>query len=94
MLTEVERFLVDHDKDHSGAGNAMETVEMWLRDVGTAKSGILLERWWVDHTAKTVVSVGDVDERWKGPEMGKARKGGTVLFEEDREFGSLAAADS
>lgn len=89
MLTEVERFLVDHDKDHSGAGNAMETGEMWLRDVGTAKSGMLLERWWVDHTAKTVVSVGD--ERWKGPEMGKAKKGGTILFEEDRELKSLAA---
>jgi hypothetical protein len=48
--------------------------EIWLRDVGTAKSGLVLERcqWWVDH--RVVVS-GDEHEHehaWKGSGKGKA----------------------
>jgi hypothetical protein len=46
MLTGVERFLVDYSsKDHQ-SGSAMEGTlasgggEIWLRDVGTAKSGL------------------------------------------------------
>jgi hypothetical protein len=54
MLTGAERFLADCSiKDQLGA-SAMEGrlafgCEIWLRDVGTAKSGLVLERWWVDH---------------------------------------------
>jgi hypothetical protein len=55
MLTGVERFLSDYSsKDHQ-SGSAMEGTlasgggEIWLRDVRTAKSGLVLERWWVDH---------------------------------------------
>jgi hypothetical protein len=44
MLTGVERFLVDHsNKDQSGTsameGTLASVCEIWLRDVGTAKSG-------------------------------------------------------
>ena len=84
MLTGVERFLADHGKDY-GADTAMEgTVttggEMWLRDVGTAKSGMVLERWWVEHRVRTVVIAGDEhDHDWKG-----SGKGHAVLVEEDR----------
>ena len=77
MLAGVERFLADYSKDQ--AGSAMEGTrdsggELWLRDVGTAKSGLVLESWWVDHGLRTVVMKGE------------AKKGGAVFFEEDREF--------
>lgn len=91
-LTGVERFLEDHGKDHPGAGSATEgTVasggEVWLRDVGTAKSGMVLERWWVDHRVRTVVLFGDEHEHGqKRSGKGKAKKGGAVHVEEDREF--------
>ena len=91
MLTNVERFLADHGKGY-GANSAMEGtvttgVEMWLRDVGTAKSGMMLERWWVDHRVRTVVMAGDEhDHDRKGSGKGKAKKGRVVLVEEDREF--------
>ena len=32
--------------------------ERCLRDVGTAKSGLVLERWWFDHQLRTVVIGG------------------------------------
>jgi hypothetical protein len=92
MLTGVERFLADHGKDHSGVGDATEgTVatsgEMWLRDVGTAKSGMVLERWWVDHRVRTVAMVDDEHEHGrKGSGKGKGKKGGVFFVEEDREF--------
>jgi hypothetical protein len=58
-----------------------------LRDVGTAKSGMILERWWVDHRSRTVVMGEDeLDHDRKGSGKGKATKGGAVLSEEDREF--------
>ena len=61
--------------------------EIWLRDVGTAKSGLVLERWWVDHRSRTVVMSGDEHEHdRKGSGKGKAKKGDTVNSEEDREF--------
>jgi len=88
MLTDVERFLADYSKDQSGS-TAMEGTldsggEIWLIDVGTAKSGLVLERWWVDHRLRTVVIGGDENERArKGSVKGKAKKGGTFL-EEDR----------
>ena len=94
MLTGVERFLVDRGKDPSAS--AMEGVianggEIWLRDIGTAKSGMILERWWVDHRLRTVVmGRDDYEYDRKGTGKGKATKGGAVLFEEDRQC-SLAA---
>jgi hypothetical protein len=63
--------------------------DIWLRDVGTAKSGLVLERWWVDHRLRTVVISGDEHEHErarKGSGKGKANKGGAVFSEEDREF--------
>jgi hypothetical protein len=54
MLTGVERFLVEYRKDQPGS--VMESGdEIWLRDVGTGESGLVLERWWVDHRLRTVV---------------------------------------
>ena len=82
MLTSVENFLADHDKDPSVAGVNVEVGEIWLRDVGTAKSGLVLEKWWVDHMAKTVVILGD--ERRERSVKGKAKMGGAVFVEEDR----------
>ncbi|KAF8804295.1 hypothetical protein BYT27DRAFT_6700590 [Phlegmacium glaucopus] len=93
MLTGVERFLEDHGKDHpGGAGSAAEgTVaaggEIWLRDVGTAKSGMVLERWWVDHRVRTVVLFGDDHDQQhgrKGYGKGKGKKGNAVRVEEDQ----------
>lgn len=90
MLTGVERFLADYSKDQSDSateGTLASGGEMWLRDVGTAKSGLVLERWWVDHRLRTVVMSGDEHEHArKGPGKGKAKKGGAVFSEEDREF--------
>jgi hypothetical protein len=62
MLTGVERFLADYSEDQSGS--AMEGTldfcsEIWLRDVGTVRTGLVLERWWVDHRLRTVVIGGD-----------------------------------
>jgi hypothetical protein len=92
LLTGVELFLAEHGKDQSGS--AMEGVlanggEIWLRDVGTAKSGMVLERWWVDHRLRMVVMGGDEHEHEHGRKRsgkGKAKKGAGVLVEEDREF--------
>ena len=92
MLTDVERFLADcRSKDQSGSGSAMmegtltSGGEIWLRDVGTAKSGLVLERWWVDHRSRTVVMSGDEHEHdRKGSGKGKAKKEDTVNSEEDR----------
>ena len=93
MLSGVESFLADHSsKDQSGTGGMEGTAsgcETWLRDVGTAKSGLVLERWWVDHRLRTVVMSGDEHEHEsarKGSGKGKAKKGGAVFSEEDREF--------
>ena len=89
MLIDVERLLANYSKGQSGS--AMEGTfaaggEIWLRDVGTAKSGLVLERWWVDHRSRTVVMGGDEHEHArKGFRKGNAKKGGTV-FSEDREF--------
>ena len=52
MLHGVERILADYSKDQSGSameGTLTSGGEIWLRDVGSAKSGLVLERWWVDH---------------------------------------------
>ena len=90
MLADVERFLADYSKDQSGS--AMEATldsggEIWLRDVGTAEIGLVLEKWWVDHRLRTVVISGDENEHArKGSGKGKAKKGGTIFLEEDREF--------
>ena len=89
MLTDVEWFLA-HYKDQSSS--AMEGMlasggEIWLRDVGTAKSGLVLERWWVDHRSRTVVMGGnEYEHTQKGFGKGKAKTGVTVFSEEDREF--------
>lgn len=94
MLTGVERFLADQSKDHSDAmeGTLATGGEIWLRDVGTAKSGMILEKWWVDHRLRTVVMAEDEEHEYgrKGSGKGKAKKGGVVHVEEDREFLSLA----
>ena len=92
MLTGVERFLADcGSKDQSGSAMMEGTLasggEIWLRDVGSAKIGLALERWWVDHRLRTVVMSGDEHEHTgKGSGKGKAKKGGAVFSEEDREF--------
>ena len=91
MLTGVERFLADNNKDQSGSAMIEGTLasggEIWLRDVGTAKSGLILEKWWVDHRLRTVVISRDENEHArKGSGKGKAKKGGTIFLEEDREF--------
>ena len=90
MLTGVERFLADCSKDQSGSameGTLASGGEVWLRDVGTAKSGLVLERWWVDHRLRTVVMGEDEHEHAReGSGKGKGKKGGAVYSEEDREF--------
>ena len=101
MLTGVERFLADcSNKDQSGSAMMEGTLasggEIWLRDVGTAKIGLALERWWVDHRLRTVVMSGDEHEHTgKGSGKGKAKKGGAVFSasEEDREFYFFFAYD-
>jgi hypothetical protein len=48
MLTGVERFLADYDKDKSGSameGTLTSGGEIWLRDIGTAESALVLEYW-------------------------------------------------
>jgi len=86
-LTIVERFMADYSKDQSGSAMEASGGEVWLKDVGTAKSGLVLERWWVDHLLRTVVKGEDEYEyAMKGSGKGKARNGGTVFSEEDREF--------
>ena len=88
MLIDVERFLADYSKDQSSSameGTLTSGGEIWLRDVGTAKSGLVLERWLVDHRSRTVVMVGNEYEHTrKGFGKGKAKTGVTV-FSEDRE---------
>ena len=93
MLNGVERFLEDHGKDHPGSameGTAAAGGEVWLRDVGTAKSGMILQRWWVDHKVRTVVLFDDEHEHEhgrKGSGKGKAKKGSAAAHvEEDREL--------
>ena len=88
MLTGVERFLADHsNKDQSGTcgmeGTLASGCEIWLRDVGTAKSGLELERWWVDHRLRTVVISGDEHEHehaQKGSGKRKAKEESAVFF--------------
>ena len=47
--------------------------ERWLRDLGTAKSGLVLERWWVDHRLRTVAIGGGGNKLTrKGSEKGEA----------------------
>ena len=87
MLTSVERFLADYSDDQSSSameGTPASGGEIWLRDVGTANSGLVLEKWWVDHQLRKVVVGGDENEHaWERSGKGKAKKGGV---EEDREF--------
>ena len=90
MLIDVERYLADYSKDQSGSameGTLTSGGEIWLRDVGTAKSGLVLEKWWVNHRSRTVVMGGDEHEHArKGSGKGNAKKGDTVFSEEDRKF--------
>lgn len=90
MLNGVERYLADYSKDQSGSAMMEGTLasggEIWLRDVGTAKSGLVLEKWWVDHRLRTVVmSVDEHEHVARKSGKGKAKKGGAVFSEEDRE---------
>ena len=68
-------------------GTLASSCEIWLRDVGTAKSGLVLERWWVEHrlrSLRTVVISGDEHAyARKGCGKGKEKVGGTVFFEKD-----------
>ena len=91
MLTGVERFLADYSKDQSGSameGTLASGGEIWLRDVGTGTSGLVfkLERWWVDHRLRTVMIGADEHEHTRKGSKGKAKKGGAIFSEEDREF--------
>ena len=82
MLTGVERFLADSCS--AMEGTLASGGEMWLRDVGTAKSGLVLESWLVDHRLRTVVINGDEHEdATEGSGNGKAKN---VFSEEDREL--------
>ena len=59
-------------------GTVASGGEIWLRDVGTAKSGLVLETWLIG---------GDENEHArKESGNGKAKKGGAIFSEEDREF--------
>ena len=60
MLSRVERrCLSDYSKDQSGSAMMEGTLASGgERDVATAKSGLVLERWWVDHRLRTVVIGG------------------------------------
>ena len=52
MLTGVEGVLADcSSKDQSAMmeGSLASGREIWLRNVGTVKRRLALERWWVDH---------------------------------------------
>ena len=87
MLTDIKQFLADYCKDQSGS--AMEEMlasggEIWLRDIGTVKGGLVLETWWVDHRLRTVMIGGDENEHAsQGSGKDMAKKGDA---EEDREF--------
>jgi hypothetical protein len=78
MLTAIEWFLTDYSKDQSSSameGTLASGGEIWLRDFGTMKSGLVSERWWVDHRLRTVVMDGDGHEHTrKGSGKGKARR--------------------
>ena len=94
MLTSVERFLADYySSDQSGSaieGTLTSGGEIWLRNVGTAKSELVLEMWWVDHQLRTVVIGGDENEYdRKGSGKDKAKKGNAGFSEEDRELSFL-----
>ena len=68
-------------------GTAATGGEVWLRDVRTAKSGMILQRWWVDHEVRTVVLFGDEHEHGeKGSRKGKTKKGSAAHVEEDHEL--------
>ena len=54
--------------------------EIWLRDVGSAKSGLVLERWWVDHRMRTVVIGADHARKGKDPEKARQREKIRVVF--------------
>jgi hypothetical protein len=72
MLTGVERFLAEYSKDQPGS--VMESGdEIWLRDVGTGESGLVLERWWVDHRLRTVV-MGEDEHEHSRKDLEKARQ--------------------
>ena len=76
-LTDVELFLADCSKDQSGSameGRLTFSGEIWLRDVGTAKSGLVLERWWVDHRLRTVVMGGNLNMLGKDLEKTRRRR--------------------
>ena len=89
MLANVEWFLVDYSNDQSGSameGTLASSDEIWLKEVRTAKSGLVLETWWVDHQLRMVVIGGDENEHArKGSGNGKAKKGGTIFSKEDCE---------
>ena len=77
MLNGVERILADYSKDQSGSameGTLTSGGEIWLRDVGSAKSGLVLERWWVDHRMRTVVIGADHARKGKDPEKARQRE--------------------
>ena len=87
MLNAVEMFLADSksSKDQS-CNEVMEGTlpsggEIWLRDVGSAHTGLVLERWWVDHRLRTVVmSEHEHEHARKGAEGEEDREFLTVLF--------------
>ena len=87
MLTSVERFLADYSNYQSGSamkGTLASGGEIWLRDVGTVKSGPVLEMRWVDYQLRTVVIGGDEDEHArKGSGKCKTKKGGAVFSDKD-----------
>ena len=89
MLADVECFLFNYSNDQSGSvmeGTLASGGGIWLKEVGTAKSGLVLETWWVDHQLRTAVIGGDKNEHArKGTGNAKAKKGGTVFSEEDCE---------
>ena len=76
MLSRVERrCLSDYSKDQSGSAMMEGTLASGgERDVATAKSGLVLERWWVDHRLRTVVIGGGGKNELARKGSGRARQ--------------------
>ena len=81
FLDLVEEFWKEHGMDsglrrNSKSGVALIEHEIWLKDIGLSSNGsrMMLEMWWVDHVARTMVLASQ-----------EINDGGSTV-QEDREF--------